>query len=312
MNQLSTSRLRFEYGRHETFPVRHGWLSKGLARVHETGSFHPNLETADALGLGSRMAKSLQFWLEASGLAKVEPETVKNDMKGRSKHKDWSITDLGVAVNRNDPYLEYPITWWFVHAAIAQRGRSVWGWFFNEFHERHFAKETCENTFRDYVAEHATNQPSAAVLARDVACMLQAYSVPSARVGVDPEDGSVCPLRDLGLVVRHREVNRFEKTRPLDPIPVEAFLACVSTLARQGGADSVALADIMRQRNGAARIFSLGSDQIENMIEAAATAYRDQGVHVTLLGAERHLVLPKLSISEWYDAHFKRIRTTAT
>ena len=73
MNQTQEVRQRFDYGRHETFPVRHGWLSKGLSRISEKGSYHPNLETADALGLGSRMAKSLQFWLEASGLARAAP-----------------------------------------------------------------------------------------------------------------------------------------------------------------------------------------------------------------------------------------------
>lgn len=311
MNQASAASLRFEYGRHETFPVRHGWLGKGLAHVSETGSFHPNLETADALGLGSRMAKSLQFWLEASGLAKAGLKAAKNGVKGQSKQKDWCITDLGMAVTHSDLYLEYPITWWFVHMALARRERSVWGWFFNDFHERHFTRETCVSAFRDYVAERAANQPSAAVAERDVACLLQAYTVPSAGAVVDPEDGSACPLRDLGLVIRHSEVSRFEKARPLDAVPVEAFLACVSTLARQLGADSVAFADMMRQRNGASRIFGLGSDQVEAMAEAAADIYWHQGVQITLLGAERHLVLPKISTSGWFDAHFRRIRALA-
>ncbi len=311
MNQASAVRPRFEYGRHETFPVRHGWLGKGLARVRKTGSIYPNLETADVLGLGSRMAKSLQFWLEASGLAKFKSRAAKSGLKGRSKRKDWCIKDLGTTVTRNDPYFEYPITWWFVHTALAQRERSAWGWFFNDFHERHFTRDTCVNAFRDYAAEHAANQPSAAVAERDIACLLQAYAVPSAGVVADPEDGTVCPLRDLGLVVRHSEISRFEKARPLDAIPVEAFLACVSTLARQNGSDSVAFADMMRQRNGIARIFGLGSDQIEAMAEAAAEVYRYQGVHITLLGSERHLVLPKYSTSGWFDAHFQRIRTAA-
>ena len=72
MMQTSGSPTRFEFGRHETFPVRHGWLAKGLGRVRETGRYDGDLETADALGLGSRMAKSLAFWLEASGLAGIE------------------------------------------------------------------------------------------------------------------------------------------------------------------------------------------------------------------------------------------------
>ena len=49
--QTSGSPTRFEFGRHETFPVRHGWLAKGLGRVRKTGRYDGDLETADALGL---------------------------------------------------------------------------------------------------------------------------------------------------------------------------------------------------------------------------------------------------------------------
>ena len=127
--QTSGSRTRFEFGRHETFPVRHGWLAKGLGRVRETGRFDGDLETADALGLGSRMAKSLAFWLEASGLAGIDSNVTNGTAKRRRKGQNWTITDLGNIVTRYDPHLEYPVTWWFVHMALAQRPSTVWGWF---------------------------------------------------------------------------------------------------------------------------------------------------------------------------------------
>lgn len=138
MIQTSGARTRFEFGRHETFPVRHGWLAKGLGRVHDTGRYDGDLETADALGLGSRMAKSLGFWLEACGLAGIDSNVTNGTAKRRRKGQKWTITDLGKIVTRYDPHLEYPVTWWFVHMALAQRPSTVWEWFFNEFHERQF------------------------------------------------------------------------------------------------------------------------------------------------------------------------------
>ena len=284
MSQAQEVRQRFEYGRHETFPVRHGWLSKGLSRIRETGSFNPNLDTADALGLGSRMAKSLQFWLEASGLAEGAPKIKKNGTGISNKQKDWYITDFGNVVTNNDPYLEYPATWWFVQMKLAQRDRSAWGWFFNDFYERHFNKEACMSAYRSYIRDNAANQASEAVMQRDITCLLHAYAVHSGGYVADPEDGSICPLRDLGLVVRYSDVDRFEKARPLDDVPIEAFLACVSGLAKQLDSDSVSFSQILRMRTGPARTFNLGGDQIERMAESASEIYRKQGVHITLLG----------------------------
>ena len=276
--------MRFEFGRHETFPVRHGWLAKGLGRVRQMGRYDGDLETADALGLGSRMAKSLSFWLEASGLAAIESDATNGTAKRRRKGQKWEITDLGDVVTRYDPHLEYPVTWWFVHMALAQCRSTVWGWFFNDFHDRQFSREACVKAFLDHVAEHASNKPSEAVAQRDVACVLQAYAAPSRGTANDPEDASVCPLRELGLVVRHSEVHRFEKARPLDAVPLEAFVACASRLASELGSDSVRFADLLRSRNGPARVLGLGGDQVEDMADTAASVYGEQGVQISLLG----------------------------
>jgi hypothetical protein len=124
----ASSLQRFEYGRHETFPIRDGWLSKGLARIQSAG-FQTDLETADILGLGSKMVKSLSYWLEASGVASVA-------LHGRSRQ--LGISPLGSLVARRDAYFEFPASWWFVHISLATRDGSVFAWFFNDFPQRSF------------------------------------------------------------------------------------------------------------------------------------------------------------------------------
>lgn len=114
----AASRVKFEFGRHETFAVREGWLGKGLGRIRDMeGRFRADLESADALGLGSRMVKSLQYWLEATGLA--DP--------GESKGRERVIhpSDLGSEMLNRDPYLEFPCTWWILHVVLARREGSV-------------------------------------------------------------------------------------------------------------------------------------------------------------------------------------------
>ena len=308
MTDQSQVRSRFVYGRHETFPVRHGWLAKGLQRIRETGAFRGDLATADALGLGSRMRSSRcsSGWRRVDWRRACSPRPAA-DRTDDGGLKEWRITDFGEAASRYDPYFEFPVTWWFLHLALAQREGSVWGWFFNDFPERYFSREASISAFRDHATRHSANPPSLAIAQREIACLLQAYSVQQASALQDPEDSTACPLRELGLVVRHGEGDRFEKTQPIDRVPVEAFLACAATLAAHEGSDSVTFTDLMRSRLGPRRILGLGIDQVESTAELATDLYADRGVQVTMLGSERILVLPDASFSMWLAAHFRRI-----
>ena len=301
------ARARFEYGRHETFPVRHGWLTKGLRRMSEDGFYRGDVETADALGLGTRMAKSLQFWLEATGLAKSAFQSNEERPGSGRKRKVWHITEFGRTVLARDPFLQYPATWHFLHLMLAQGERSVWGWFFNDYPDRYFTRDGCIQAFRSHAEHHATNVPSTKIAQREIGCLLQAYSVQQRVVSEDPENATVCPLRDLRLVVRHADVDRFEKTQPIDAVPVEAFLACAVSLAKRTASNSVSFTELVRSRFGPRRILGLAIDKVESAVDEAVEAYAGQGVQDTMMGAERQLELPDFSVSDWLNAHFRRI-----
>ena len=302
------ARARFEYGKHETFPVRHGWLTKGLRRMSDAGFYRGDLEAADALGLGSRMAKSLQFWLEATGLAESTFQSDEGRPGSRRKRKVWQITEFGQTVLHRDPFLELPATWYFLHLMLAQRAMSVWGWFFNDYPERYFTREACIQAFRSHAEHQAANVPSLAMAQREVGVLLQAYSVQQRAVSEDPENATVCPLRDLRLLVRHSDLDRFERTQPIDAVPVEAFLACAGMLAGRSGSDSVSFTELVRSRFGPRRILGLGIDQVELAVEHAVELYGGAGVRVTILGSERQFELPDTLPSEWLKTHYRRIR----
>ncbi len=301
------SRARFEYGRHETFPVRHGWLTKGLRRMSEDGFYRGDLETADALGLGSNMAKSLQFWLEATGLAESAYRSNTDRHGSGRKRKEWCITEFGQTVLDRDPFLELPASWYFLHLMLAQRERSVWGWFFNDYPERYFTRDDCIRAFQSHAEHQAANVPSLAMAQREIGVLLQAYSIQQRVASEDPENATVCPLRDLRLVVRHTDVDRFEKTQPIDAVPVEAFLACAGRLAKRTGSDSTSFTALVRSRFGPRRILGLGVDQVESAVEQAVELYGGGGARVTILGSERHLELPDTPPNEWLKAHYRRI-----
>lgn len=305
MSLTSSKRPYFEYGRHETFTIRHGWLGKGIERVLETGGFRSDLTTADALGLGSRMVKSLQYWLEATEL--VEGERAPSEAKpARSRAKSAQLSSVGEVVHKKDPFFEYPATWWFIHLALASREGSVWAWFFNDFQDRSFDRADCIAAFQRYLRDHAANPTTPATAQRDIACLLLSYAAPSANEQHDPEDGTVCPLRDLGLVMRHADTGRFERARPLNAIPIEAFLACADRAIPEGE-ETISINDLLRRRFGPGRLLGMNGDMIDQMATKAAELYRHEGVTFTLHGAERRLRLPMADSSLWLNRHFDRI-----
>lgn len=297
MNMMKT---KFEFGRHETFPLREGWLDKGLAHALSAGVFKADIETADTLGLGRNMTKSLQFWLEATGMAGREAD-------GYSKVPPLTATPFGRLVASSDHHFEYALSTWFVHMMLARRQGSVWSWFFNDFRPGVFDRETCiEGLFR-HVRDHSVNQTTVGVIQREVACLLATYAALPASQADDPEDFTISPLRSLGLVIKHTDTGRFEKTAPLDALPLEAFLACVQWLVQDADSESLPLSDLISRRSSPARLFNVDGDKINELAHAAAETYGEAGVRLSLLGATRTITMPRMNAADWYPLHFKRI-----
>lgn len=295
---MQAERVKFELGRHETFALREGWLAKGLGRLvsHPQG-YRGDLETADELGLGSRMAKSLAFWLDGAGFAE----------KGGQK-QPLAPTGLALAAVADDPHFEYPATLWFVHLMLSRRPGSVWNWFFNDFPAAPFSRDACVDGFYRAVRDQGTNPTTTGVVQREVACLLATYSAPSAAERPDPEDLTSSPLHSLALVVRHQDTGRFEKSSPPDPVPVEAFLACADLLAREAGAHVLHLSDLAGFRNSPGRLFNMDGDALADMAYLAAEAYASDGVAVSLQGSSRTISLPGLSPEAWFRRHFGRVK----
>lgn len=295
-----TVKTRYEFGRHETFSLREGWLDKGLAHAIAANGFKADVETADALGLGKNMAKSLQFWIEATGLA------ARGQGEG-GRSTGLTVSDFGRLVASTDQHFEYAISTWFVHMILARRTGTVWNWFFNDFRSGVFDRETCVEGLLRHVRDHAVNQTTITVLQREVACILGTYASLPASEAQDPEDFTISPLRTLGLLVKHTDTGRFEKTAPLDAVPVEAFLACVQWIVSDADTETLPLSDLISRRGSPARLFNIDGDTINELAHAAAEEYGDRGVRLSLLGSTRTITMPRMAASEWYSLHFKRI-----
>src|SRR5688500_9978746 len=108
------------FGGHETFPIREGWLHKGLRLLVERPHELAGEEAADSLGVGRNMAKSIRHWLQATGLAVVAP-------RGEvATGIPLAPSSLGRVVYAADPYFLDAGTYWALHVNLVNAASHAW------------------------------------------------------------------------------------------------------------------------------------------------------------------------------------------
>jgi hypothetical protein len=60
------------FGRHQTFPLRYAWLTKGFHALTANPRIFDSDEATVTLGVGKNMVASIQYWLQATRLAERE------------------------------------------------------------------------------------------------------------------------------------------------------------------------------------------------------------------------------------------------
>lgn len=295
---MTSRQVRYAYGGHLTFPVRYGWLPKGIDRLVRTGSFSASTDVADALGLGSKMVESLGFWLRAMGLSADGEET-----------KSRIASAIARRIAERDRFCELPGTWWFLHLVLARTPGTVWSWFFNHYAERIFDRNACVDAFLEHTRARAIRPATDQVAQKDVGCLLSAYASRPGVDVVDPDDLGACPLRELGLVFRHDHVHRFERTRAPAGVAHEALLACVSMLVEDTGRGAFSLRELAAMSEGPGRIFCAGLDALEAMIARAAA----DSPHARLdsLAGERVLIVEPRPVAAWMTDLYDRIEAAS-
>ncbi|WP_133510359.1 DUF4007 family protein [Candidatus Thiosymbion oneisti] len=193
------------FGRHETFALRYGWLTKGTQALM---SGDPVFEAEDAtvrLGVGKNMVTSIRYWLQAARLI------VKAD-------DGWKLTDTGAYIfddNGCDPYLEDEATIWLVHWLIASNPElaTSWWWFFNRFHKPEFTATELVAALQDFAREEVKGRYAGSTLKSDTAVLLRMYVRSAAGGKVPAEEALDSPLAVLGLVSNLSGPKTFE-SRP--------------------------------------------------------------------------------------------------
>ena len=213
-----TNKVIYKLKGHEKFPLREGWINKGLSVAKEKGT-HIFLESQgpDMLGVGTNMVKSIRYWMQACGLL----------VKEGNKE---ILSDVAEIICINDPYLEDIFSLWILHSNIAKNieQATVWYMFFNRFNVDSFNKADMQKKMQQELFNYVGQQVTESSLKDDIDVLLNMYSKGDNK-NEDPEDKIISPFSTLGIIKKEDET--YYKIQPdLRRIANELVLYEISSL----------------------------------------------------------------------------------
>lgn len=213
---MKLNRKQTAFGRHETFPLRYAWLTKGFNAV----SKQPDIfsEPARAMvefGVGRNMVSAIQYWLQAAQIV-------------RFSGGSGEATPLGNILfgDDGDRYLEDEATLWILHWLIASNAEwaTAFFWFFNRFAMPRFRKPEVRAGLTEFITQDLQAKRSQSTLKSDVSTLLRMYAPAAGR----SEDHLDSPLSQLRLIVAEegRSYRSLRTARPfLPPVALHFALA---------------------------------------------------------------------------------------
>jgi hypothetical protein len=188
LNKTSVS-----FGRHETFALRFGWITKGFKALGQDKGIFESDNATVTLGVGKNMVHAIRYWLIASQVIDADGQSLVMTQQGKL------IFDIKVG---HDPFLEDDATIWLLHWLIASNSKeaTAFFWFFNRFHKPEFTQAELIDALRDFVRENTNAKTSDNTLKSDITLLLRMYQSTIDFKSTPIEEGLDSPLSLLGLV----------------------------------------------------------------------------------------------------------------
>lgn len=259
----------------ESFNFREGWLRKGMRCVSECPNLFSQDDVMERLGVGSKMVKSIRFWLQATNLCE---ERYTNSGRSRSQ---YITEDFGQIINEWDPYFDDVFTLFLLHYQIVNNDTlcKVWNLFFNEFEGQDFTKENmidaCKSFLDKQMEEGCTYSERS--FEDDCTSILKMYTKgePSWDSFCDvniieshPEDSLDCPLMELGLLQRSTKVKgTYIKSVPTHGALDKLAVLYVITKNMTEDKPSISIEDLLKSPNNIGRVFNLNRVMISEYLD---------------------------------------------
>ncbi|MCY4127831.1 MAG: DUF4007 family protein [Gammaproteobacteria bacterium] len=257
------------FGRHESFPLRFGWITKGLEAIAEYPDAFSREDATVILGVGKNMVASIKYWLLAAQIVQLD--------RGTKTLAPSSFAKV-VFDDHGDLYLEDEATIWLLHwllATNAIQATSIY-WFFNHFHKRSFDSADVVTGLTDFVKHEFGSNVSQTTLKRDAQLVLRMYSKTSSNPRVSMEDSMDSPLALLNLLERND--SKSWQSSPLDrsELPLEVLAFAIAQLFEHGQINQLAVTDLLysdKVHCAPGAVFRLTEEGLVEKLEELCTVY---------------------------------------
>ena len=244
---------------HETFPLRYGWLKKAYDQIEEMKGDKKVFLGKDAIarfGVGKNMVAAIRHWGKETGFI-MEPE-------GSKRIENSNIAESLLSERGLDPWLEEPTTLWLIHWNLCSnlKGKTTYYYLFNLYNAPIVGRE--ELTHRLIaLCEEKSIKYSAAILRRDVDCLVRTYTTKREKNGDFKEDNLESPLSELGLLIPEgREQWRLRRGNKVDLNDALFIYALLEFWQEYTEAKTLSLHAVVHQPGSPGRIFLLDEETV--------------------------------------------------
>jgi len=259
------------FGRHETFALRYGWLTKGFQALQVDSHIFNSDASTVVLGVGKNMVNSIRYWLRATQMIEATEE-------------GWQATELGQSIFAEegwDPYLEDEATLWLIHWMLATNSElaTAWYWFFNCFHKTEFNSEEAGNDLARFVRENLKGKHSERTVRHDINVLLKMYSQGKQGVKVEIEDILDAPLASLKLITPSQHSHYFQcRNTAQDNLPLAIVAFAVNEIFNQRKLAILPISELMYGENlgiAVGSVFKLTEGELLAKLELIVGNYPD-------------------------------------
>jgi len=254
------------FGRHETFPLRFGWPTKGYRYWCESDEDIFSDESATVrLGVGKNMVMAIRYWLIASQLVDNSSDNgiIPSELgkKLLSSKEGW------------DQFLEDDTTIWLLHWLICSNPSqaTTFFWFFNRYHKPEFTSAEASEALADFVKENLYSKTALTTLKHDIAVLLRMYAPLEIDRKTPLEETLDSPMTTLGLLQKTSDGRQFvSKLTDRRSLPLGAFGYAVLECMEARQLSYISLESLLHSDGGYSSpgsVFKLSEDGLITKLE---------------------------------------------
>jgi hypothetical protein len=312
---LLAEAARPAFARHETFPLRFGWLRKAYTAADKDPTVFSLDDATVQLGVGKNMVSAIRYWAQAY---KIIGEVPNPD---RPRLPLLKPTDFGRQLLAEpdgwDPWLENPASLWLLHWRLLKPPSLAPAWWaaFNLFSPEQFQEQQLVDHVIELAAAAGWDAVVEASIKKDVDCMLRTFALRRIGPRQTMDDLLDCPARELGLLelaAGDAKAWRFVTGSKAALPPAIVTYTCLDYLADAAAAEtSISIARLTSDPGSPGRAFRLTESALFQALAAVAADHSDQ-LRVVEPGGLRQLVIdadPRVLADELLATYYTGTRT---